>query len=163
MTDLQQQIETYLQTTSIPVDVDDLVSDLEFGSLADASPNRVSLRRRPVFVFAFAAALAVFLIGVPLIMLGGFSSAPVPRDPVTIPVGPESVTSVTDTVRTTTRNTEEKAVFVPELNAGMPASKAQIPSVRKRQKPINPVVVKRVVRDIHVAYRQFFDNFLSAV
>jgi hypothetical protein len=107
MTDLQQQIETYLQETSIPVDVDALVSDLEFESLTDGSPERVSQRRRPAFAFSFAAVLAVLIIGVPLIVFGGFSSAPVPRDPVTIPTAPESVTSVTDTVPTTTPNTEE--------------------------------------------------------
>ena len=70
MTDLQQQIETYLQETSIPVDVDALVSDLEFASLTDGSGERDSQRRRPVFVFAFAAVLAVFLIGVPVFVLG---------------------------------------------------------------------------------------------
>jgi hypothetical protein len=107
MTDLQQQIETYLRTTSIPVDVDDLVSGLEFESLTDASRRPVSQRRRPAFAFAFAAVLAVLIIGVPLIVFGGFLSAPVPQNPVTIPTAPESVTSVTDAVPTTTPNTGE--------------------------------------------------------
>jgi hypothetical protein len=107
MTDLQQQVETYLRTTSIPVDVDDLVSELEFESLADASRERVSRRRRPVFVFVFAAVLAVFLIGVPLLVFGGFSSIPFPRDSVTTPTTPESVTSATDVVPTATATPAE--------------------------------------------------------
>jgi hypothetical protein len=102
MTDLQQQVETYLRTTSIPVDVGDLVSDLEFKSLTDASRERVSRRRRPVFAFAFAAVFAVFLIGVPLLVFGGFSSTPLLRDSATTPTTPESVTSATDVVPTTT-------------------------------------------------------------
>jgi len=106
MTDLQQQVEMYLQETSVPVDVEALVSDLEFASLTDGSGERDSRHRRPLFVFAFAAVLAVFLIGVPVFVLGGFSGTPVAQDPVTIPTAPESVTSVPDTVPTTTQNTE---------------------------------------------------------
>lgn len=104
MTDLQNQIETYLRETSIPVDVDDLVARLESEFRTDMYRKRVWLRRRPAVAFA-ATALAVLLIGVPLLVFGVFSPTPVSEVPVTTPTTPEPVTPTTEALPTTTTST----------------------------------------------------------
>lgn len=104
MTDLQNQIETYLRETSIPVDVDDLVARLESEFRTDMYRKRVWLRRRPAVAFA-ATALAVLLIGVPLLVFGVFSPTPVSEVPVTTQTAPEPVTPTTEALTTTTTST----------------------------------------------------------
>jgi hypothetical protein len=97
MTDLQSQIETYLRETSIPVDVDVLVTtpEVRSGTAVVAEPARRSWR--PAVAFAVAA-LAVLLVGAPLLLLGVFSSAPVAEEPVTTTV-PMTTTSAPETPR----------------------------------------------------------------
>jgi len=99
MTDLQTQIQTYLRETSIPVDIDDLAVELEFRT--DVSRERAKLRRRPAIAFAVTA-MAVLLIGVPLLVFGVLSPTPDPQVPVTTPTAPEPVTPTTESLPTTT-------------------------------------------------------------
>ena len=99
MTDLQNQVETYLRETSIPVDVDALVITPEprSGTAVVTEPARRSWR--PAVAFAVAA-VAVLLVGAPLLLLGVLSSGPVAEEPVTT-TAPMTTTSAPEPLRAT--------------------------------------------------------------
>jgi hypothetical protein len=105
MTDLRSQIGTYLEETSIPVDVETLVTSQELRPGVAITPRRVRRRWHPAVVFVVAA-VAVLLIGVPLLLFGVSRSAPVAEEPpVTITVPPATTAAPTTTTPSTTVTT----------------------------------------------------------
>jgi hypothetical protein len=94
MTDLRSQIGTYLEETSIPVDVEALVTSQELRPGVAVTPRRVRRRWHPAVVFVVAA-VAVLLIGVPLFLFGVSSSAPVAEVPTVTTTVPPATTVTT--------------------------------------------------------------------
>ncbi len=106
-----QEFASFIEDELPPPDVERL-----FGTAPVRPTGR--LRWRPVVVFV-AAALAVLVIGMPLLVFGVFSSAPVAEDPVTTPTVPVTTTTapVTTMPTTTVATVTELPVPQPDLSA----------------------------------------------
>lgn len=108
---LRQVMATMVAEAPQPVDFENLTD-------AKVMPEPIRVRTverfrwRPVVVFV-AATLAVLVIGLPLLVFGVFSSAPVARDLVTTPTTP--VTTPTEPVTTRTEPSPPATVPAPLL------------------------------------------------
>jgi len=109
MTDLQTQMHTYLEDTSLPVNVDELISELtDAGHIAqplELAPIR-RIRPRPVVVFLVASLVTLLVIGAfALTSLFGNGGPDVINVPPTVVTTVPTSTVTTATTETSAPNT----------------------------------------------------------